>query len=211
MKLLIIGGTGGTGEQLIHQGLDQGHIVTALVRNPGAFAIKHERLTIVQGDVLNMGSLVRAVAGQDAVLSALGVKGFGGFRRITLYSEGGRNIIQAMERQGVRRFVCVTSGGVEDKDPSFGLVYKLIFKPLLLQNAYNDMKRFEAAVRASTLDWVIVRPAQLTDAPKTGIYRVSPRFAPPDGTQISRADLADFMLKQLTDTQYIHGTPTLAY
>jgi putative NADH-flavin reductase len=211
MQILIIGGTGGTGQQLIRQALDQEHQVTALARNPSAFAINHARLTISQGDVLNVDSLARAVAGQDAILSALGVKGFGGFRRITLYSEGGRNIIRTMEQQGVKRFICVTSGGVDDKDPSFGLVYKLIFKPLLLQNAYNDMKRFEAEVRASSLDWVIVRPAQLTDAPKTGAYRVSLRFAPPGGAKIARADLADFMLKQLTDTHYVHGTPTLAY
>ncbi|MCE7980061.1 MAG: NAD-dependent epimerase/dehydratase family protein [Caldilinea sp. CFX5] len=210
MQILIIGGTGGTGQQLIRQALEQGHKVTALARNPSAFAINHARLTIAQGDVLNVDSLAQAVAGQDAVLSALGVKGFGGFRQITLYSEGGRNIIRAQEQQGVRRFICVTSGGVEDNDPGFGLIYKLIFKPLL-QNAYNDMKRFEVEVRASSLDWVIVRPTQLTDASKTGNYRVSPRFAPPGGTQISRADLADFMLKQLTDTHYVHGTPTLAY
>lgn len=211
MQILMIGGTGGTGQQLIRQALDQGHKVTALARNPNALAINHEHLTIAQGDVLNMDALARAVAGQEAVLSALGVKGFGGFRRITLYSEGGRNIIRTMEQQGVKRFICVTSGGVEDQDPSFGLVYKLIFKPLLLQNAYNDMKRFEAEVRASALDWVVVRPTQLTDEPRTGVYRISPRFAPPGGTQISRADLADFMLKQLSDTQYVHGTPTLAY
>lgn len=211
MNLLIIGATGGTGQQLVEQALEQGHKVTALARNPEAISLRHERLTVVQGNVLDAQSVAKAAQGQDAVLSALGVTGFGGFNKVTLYSEGGRSIIEAMEKAGVKRFISVTSGGVEDQDPSFGLAYKFIFKPLLLQRAYEDMKRFEALVRSSQLDWILVRPTRLTDGKKTEKYRVSARFAPEKGAEISRADLAHFMLKQLDGDRFLRGTPTLAY
>jgi putative NADH-flavin reductase len=128
-----------------------------------------------------------------------------------VYSEGGRNIIEAMQRHSIRRFIGIGSGGVEHDDPAFGFAYKYFFKPLLLQRAYDDIVRFEAYLRTTPVEWVFVRPAALTDEPQTGTYRVSPRYAPPKGTNISRADLAGFMLKQLSSTEYLRQIPTLAY
>src|ERR1700754_4688135 len=112
MKLLIIGGTGGTGKQLIQQALEEGHQVTALVRNPEKIILKDAHLQIVKGDVLDLQSLKQAVRGQDGVLSVLGHKKF--FIKTNILSEGTRNIIQAMEGEGVERFICVTSLGIGD-------------------------------------------------------------------------------------------------
>lgn len=209
MNVVIFGATGPTGQQLVQQALEQGHQVTAVARTPSKLTLRHERLRVVQGDALDPASVDRVVRGAEVVLSALGVgRQFGA---TTVYSEGGRNILEAMLRHGVRRFVGIGSGGVEHDDPSFGLIYKYIVKPLLLKPAYDDMARFETYLKASSVEWIFVRPTMLTDGPKTGIYRVSLRYAPPRGTKISRADLATFMLEQLESLDYLHQTPTLAY
>lgn len=209
VNLVIFGATGPTGQQLVQQALGQGHQVTAVARTPNKLILQHERLRVVQGDALDPASVDRAVQGAEVVLSALGVGRQLG--ATTVYSEGGRNILGAMQRHGIWRFIGIGSGGVEQGDPSFGFFYKYIIKPLLLKRAYDDMARFEAYLKTSALEWIFVRPTALTDGPKTGTYRVSPRYAPPKGTTIARADLADFMLKQLQSDEYLGQTPTLAY
>jgi putative NADH-flavin reductase len=111
MKLLVFGATGGTGHEIVAQGLDQGHVVTAFVRNLAAITTKHEKLKLAQGDVLDYPSVQAAVQVQDAVLSALGVRKL---RKNTILSDGTKSIIRAMEQHGVKRFVCESSLGVGD-------------------------------------------------------------------------------------------------
>src|ERR1700704_5009398 len=123
MKLLIIGGTGGTGNELIKQALEQGHSLTALVRNPEKMKITHQDLKIIKGNVLDFDKVQEAVAGQDVVLSVLGHKRF--FIRTKILSEGTRNIIKAMEKYNVNRFICVTSLGINDSRFKLGLYYTL--------------------------------------------------------------------------------------
>jgi putative NADH-flavin reductase len=208
-KLLLFGATGPSGQVLLRQALEAGHSVTAVVRNPDAFQQSHENLELVKGDVLVSSSFQSAVAGKDAVLSTLGVGS--SMKATTVYSEGGKNIVEAMRAASVKKFICVTSGGMEEDDPSLGFAYKYIFKPLF-SKPYGDMKVLETYLRTvQDMDWVIVRPAQLTDTPRTGVYRISPRFAPEGGVKISRADLADFMLKQIDSNEWVHKTPTLTY
>jgi len=212
MNLLIFGATGGTGRAIVAQALEQGHRVTAFARNPDAIKIEHENLIVVQGDILDYASVERAVKGQDAVLSALGTRAI---RRNTTISDGARNIIKAMEKYEVKRFVFVSSISIGDSKPQqrqFGLLYKIIIFPLLLRNMFQDKEIQERYIRQSTLDWVIVRPAVLTNGPRTGVYRSE--FSATDKSikaKISRADVADFMLKQLTDDTYVHKTPSLSY
>lgn len=133
-------------------------------------------------------------------------------RRTTALSEGTRNIVRAMEKHGVRRLICESSLGVADSKGRLGIFYNLILVPLLLRGMFADKAAQEQLIQASTLDWVIVRPSSLTNGPRKGVYRagldIGHWFRP---TRISRADAADFMLKQLTDDTWLRKTPGVAY
>lgn len=208
MNLLIVGATGGTGRQLVTQALERGHQVTALVRRL-ARAEPRPGLTLVAGDVLDPGSLARAMQGQEAVLSALGHKRWLGPSRIL--SEGTRNLIAAMVRQGVPRFVCETALGISDAWWQMGLYYTLFVRPVILPFYFGDKVRQEAVIRASGLAWTIVRPGMLTNGPPRGRYRHGPHVGHWLWTvRISRADVAAFMLDQLTDTRYVRATVGVA-
>ena len=208
MNVLIIGATGGTGRQLVTQGLERGYRVTAFARRPPARA-PQTGLTWVQGDVLDPASLDRAMPGQEAVLSALGHKRFLGPSRIL--SDGTRNIITAMERHGVRRLVCETALGISDAWWQLGLYYTLFVRPVILPFYFHDKVRQEAVVRASAVEWTIVRPGALTSGPRRGRYRQGAVVGHWLWTvSISRADVAAFMLDQLTDPRYLRATVGLA-
>jgi putative NADH-flavin reductase len=208
MKILVIGATGPTGQQIVEQGLAQAHEVTALVRNPDKFEMQHDRLRIFKGDVLNLDSLQKAMLDQQAVVSSLGKLSR---KPTTLLSEGTKNTIHAMQSHGVRRFICITGIGAGDSQGHGGFVYDRLILPLLLREVYNDKNRQEAIVRESSLDWIIVRPAQLTNGVATGNYRVFTDLDKVTASKISRADTADFVLKQLSNDRYLHQTPLISY
>jgi uncharacterized protein YbjT (DUF2867 family) len=208
MKLLIVGATGGTGRQLVAQALERGHQVTALVRKPPR-AEPRPGLTSVMGDVLDPGSLDRVMQGQEAVLSALGHKRWLAPGRIL--SEGTRNLIAAMVRHGVQRLVCETALGISDAWWQMGLYYTLFVRPVILPFYFRDKVRQEAVIRASGLAWTIVRPGMLTNGPPRGRYRHGLHVGHWLWTvRISRADVAAFMLDQLTDTSYLRATVGVA-
>jgi len=207
MKLTIFGSTGSIGIQLVKQALEYGHTVTAFVRDPSKLEIKHKNLRVVQGDVLSLPSVEKAVAGQDAVLCSLGA----GFRG-TVRSEGTKNIVRAMEKTDVKRFICQSTLGVGASRGNLNFFWKYIMFGGFLRQAYADHVRQEEYVKQSHLDWAIIRPAAFTDGNRTGEYRHG--FSGTDKTtelKISRADVADFMLKQLTDDTYLCQTPGLSY
>ena len=250
VKLLVFGATGGTGRALVEQALEQGHAVTAFARDPAKVRSAHQNLTVVKGNMLDYDSVEAAVKGQDAVLSALGVRppvgtivllafafqilarvlalhGPAGLsiriggpvlallilsRRSSALSEGTRNIVRAMETHGVRRLICESSLGVGDSRGRLGILYNLILVPLFLRNIFADKEAQESIIQTSGLDWVVVRPTSLTNGPRRKVYRagmgIGHWFRP---TKISRADAADFMLKQLTDDTYLRQTPGVAY
>ena len=210
MRVLVIGATGGTGAQLVSQGLGRRWHVTALVRTPGKLTVAHPSLRVVKGDVLDPPSIEPAIRGQDAVLSALGHKRWLGPTRIL--SEGTRNILRAMESCGVRRLVCETSLGVGTSWGRLGLSYTLFVVPFILPFYYWDKGRQEAIIKASTLEWTIVQPGILTNGPARSTYR--------HGTgignwlwsvRISRADAAAFMLDELTERRYVRQVVEIAY
>ena len=207
MKVLIFGSTGSIGRELVKQALEQGHAVTAFTRNPANVDLDHAALTVAQGDVLDPAAVARAVPGHEAVLCSLGAGLQGQVR-----SEGTRNIIQAMEHADVRRFICQSTLGVGDSRANLNAYWKHIMFGLLLRRAYADHVSQERYVKQSRLDWIIVRPAAFTDGKRTGEYRHG--FPGTDKTttlKISRADVADFMLKQLANDTYLHQTPGLSY
>jgi putative NADH-flavin reductase len=199
---LIVGATGGTGRQLVAQALERGHAVTALVRNPSRLQLEHPHLKIVQGDVLDYASVEAAARGQEAVLSALGHKRF--FYPTRILSEGTRNLLRAMEAHGVRRFVCETSLGIGDSAGRMGLYYTFFVIPVILPFYFWDKTRQERLIAQSAVEWVIVRPGVLTNGEKRGSYRHGRQAGSFLWTaRISRADVADFMLNQLSDDAYL--------
>src|SRR5215212_9867079 len=207
MKVLIIGATGATGKILMREALAQGHQVTALARNPSALVPEDHRLRVVEGNALDTSSVEAAVAGQDAVLVALGTRSS---RPTTLFSESTHNVIGAMDKHGVRRLICITGVGVGDSKGHVGFLYDRIIRPLVVRNVYEDKERQEEEIKQSDLEWVIVRPAQLTDEPARGEYKVYLKGSY-TATKISRADVAAFMLAQVTDDTYVHKTPVISY
>ncbi len=212
MKLLIFGSTGGTGRQLVEQALEQNHSVTTFARNPSTLNLRHSNLHVVQGDVMDLSSIEYAAQDHDAVLSSIGSPA----NKIgTIRSEGTRNIIRAMEKTGIRRFVCQTSLGygdsrkVLDQTPFY---FKYFIVPFILRKGFADHELQEQHIRQSQLDWIIVRPGNLTDGNRTGVYKHG--FSVNDKTlkvKVSRADVADFMLKQVADNTYLYKTPGVSY
>lgn len=210
MRILVVGSTGGTGRELVSQALARGHEVTAFARRPEKLKISHERLRVVRGNVLDSSSVEDAVRDNDAVVSALGHKRWGYPTRIL--SVGTTNIINAMKAHGVRRLVCETSLGLGDSWGKLGIYYTFFVIPFILPFYFWDKRRQEAVIRASATDWTIVRPGALTNGRKRGVYRYGHRVGSWLWTvRISRADVADFMLNQLSDGGFLRATPGVCW
>lgn len=203
MKLAVFGASGASGRQIVEQALAAGHEVTAFVRNPAAITIKHPKLKVIKGDALDAASVSQAIAGQDAVLSAIGIN-----RRsiITTCADSTRNIISGMKEHGVRRFICLSAyGASETKDTA---LYSKVLRAMIGKRV-EDKDRQEDLLRASHLDWVSVRPPLLTNGARKGRYRVGFDIPIKLFSSVSRADVAEFMLKQLTDDTYLRQAPTI--
>jgi nucleoside-diphosphate-sugar epimerase len=200
MNIVIFGANGPTGRLLTERALDTGHRVTALTRRSAGFPLAHPSLTVVQGDVLDATDVDAVMAGQDVALSALGVPY--GRTPVTVYSEGARNILSAMHNHGVRRFAGITSSATEPNPrPQGGFFFEKVLQPFVIgvlgRTLYADMRRMEALMCASDIDWTILRPSGLFDADAVSDYRTGEGHV--DGTFTSRADLADLLLRQATD------------
>ena len=206
MKLLIFGATGGTGRQLVAQALAQGHHVTAFVRRPKAITTQHANLTVVQGDITDAAAINRAVAGHDVVLSALGTRG-----GTAVLPEGTRQILAAMRAHGIRRSIWVTSFGVGDSLQQMNWFAQTVIVKGFLRKAIEEKELQEKIIMADDSDWIIVRPGGLTDGPLAGKYRVTGPGDKVGRPTISRADVADFMLRNLTDTRYVRKAVGLTY
>jgi putative NADH-flavin reductase len=205
MKIAVFGASGRTGRCILEQTQSLGYAVKAFLRNPAAIPTKPPPLAVVQGNALDPAAVERAVAGQDAVLSALGIKPW---TREPVLLEGTRNILAAMEKHGVRRFICESSFGVGDsKDDADWFTNSMI--GLCMGRLFEQKARQEELIRQSNFEWVIVRPARLTNGPRTGTYRVGEHLRPGLFGSISRADVAEFMLKQLTDDTWLRKTVTI--
>jgi putative NADH-flavin reductase len=199
MKLTIFGATGKTGRQLTEQALAAGHEVTAVVRDPARLAgLASPRLHVVTADVLDPAAIVPAVAGADAVATAIGPRGNG---PTTISQDTARSIIQAMHKAGTQRLLLVSGSVVTDEGE--GPVMRYLLKPLVRRTALRhvsaDMRAAEAEVTRSGLDWTIVRPPRLTDQPATGKYRTATDRNLPRGYTLARGDLAACMLGLISD------------
>ncbi len=200
--ILIIGATGRTGREVVRQALEQGHQVTALVRKPKKMKLEHANLKVVKGNVLDYASIESAMRGQSAVVCAIGTKRF--FYPNRVLSKGTANILRAMKSCNVPRLVCESSLGLGNSVGRLGLIFTFFVVPVILPFIFYDKVRQEKLIEESDSDWVIVRPAVLTNAPARGKYRHGRKIGNYIWTnRIARADVADFMLKQLTEDDYI--------
>ena len=210
LRILVIGATGRTGRDLIRQALEQGHQVTALVRKPKKMKLEHPNLRVAQGNVLDCDSVESAMRGQSAVVCALGTKRF--FYPNRVVSSGTANILHAMKTCGVPRLVCESSLGVGNSVGRLGLLFTFFVVPVILPFIFYDKVRQEKLIEESDTDWVIVRPAVLTNAPARGKYRHGRNVGNYFWTnRVARADVADFMLKQLTDDDYMGSAVGVAW
>jgi putative NADH-flavin reductase len=219
MRIVIFGANGATGRLLTEQALAAGHDVAAVTRRPADFPIEHERLTVVAADVHEAQAVERAVEGADVVLSTLGVP----FTRkpINVYSDGIGHVAAAMSQHGVKRLVVVSSSATEPHHHADGgFLLNRVLQPLVTatigKTTYADMRRMEGLVRSSDLEWTIMRPSGLFDAPEVTTYELHEDQAP--GIFTSRADLAASLLEQASDVRFIRkavavttseGAPTL--
>lgn len=200
MNIVVLGATGGTGREVVQQALAQGHRVTAFVRDPARLPVEDEQLQVVVGDALDPAAVERAVAGQDAAVVALGSRDRS---NRSVRSQGTAHVIRAMQAHDVPRLVVVSAGGVGDSYEQVPLLIKLFIKTLL-RHAYADHEQQEQYVRESDREWVIVRPGQLTDGPRTGDYHTGTVEQEISGSgRVSRADVAEFVLQQLADDRYL--------
>jgi putative NADH-flavin reductase len=195
MKIAIFGASGGTGIVTVFQALEKGHEVVAFARDEQKVPIKHDRLRIVTGDILDYPKVKQAVEGQDIVICTLGVNEK---KKNTILSDGTRNIVKAMEECGVKRLICQSSSGIPSM--TSGTPAKKVLIPSFLRQVFEDKKRQAEVIMKSSLEWVIVRPSTLTDSPKTKTYKITQDQ--PASKSVPRADVADFMLKLMTDHSY---------
>jgi len=197
MRLFLLGATGKTGRELVHQALQRGDEVTAFVRSPEKLVIAHARLTVLKGDPCDANGLAAALPGHDAVICALssGTLGPSTFPRDSACS-----LVEAMERTGVQRLVMFS---VAFLFPGAGGLLGVLLGRLIFRNVIQSADAMERIVRTSALNWTLVRPPRLTDSPQTGRYRVEDDHLPHKGAWISRADVAEFALMEATACKHL--------
>ena len=205
MQIAVFGATGGTGQQVVQQALAAEHSVSALVRDPSRLAAQDERLTVVEGDVLDRAKVDETVSGADAVIVSLGNTSN---NPDYIVSRGTEVIVDAMTAAGIpMRLIVVSSLGVGESRDQVPFAFKMLMNTVL-KKAMDDKERQEALVKASGFDWIIVRPGGLTNGPATGSYKAGVDVKLTAG-QVSRADVAAFVLLQLDDDTYLHQAPAI--
>ena len=207
MRLLILGATGPTGRNLLEQALAAGHEITALVRNPARLTMTHARLASAIGDATDSRALESAMAGQEAVLSALGA---GNSLRSEIASRAVAALIPAMRARALKRVIFLSAFGVGETFGQASLVQRLAYCTLLRQ-IFADKAKADAMLRQSGLDWTLVYPTVLTHGARSGAYRVGERLAMTGLPKISRADVASFMLEQLSSAEWVRRTAVVSY
>jgi putative NADH-flavin reductase len=212
MKLAIFGASGGTGQHLVQQALAQNHVVTAFARRPESIVgAPSPGLTVFQGDIHDEKAVSQAVAGCDAVLSALGARTLG---RSDILEVGVLNILAGMAAQGISRIIVLGAAGASGNSAAHQGAATRLFLALIsstvLRQPFRSQREQERLLAESTVQYTVACPPRLLDRPAIGHYRVQEDGLPPGGVTIPRADVADFMLRQLSDSQWIRKRPYLA-
>jgi uncharacterized protein YbjT (DUF2867 family) len=207
MKVLVIGGTRGIGREVVAAAHAAGHELTLLARNAERISLPVTGVRVVVGDAGDADDIERAVAGQDAVVWTVGVAPTR--RPVHLFSRSTRFLLAAMTKHGVPRLMCVTGIGAGDSRGHGGFFYDRILRPLFLKSIYEDKDRQETLLRASDVDWTIVRPGTLTNGPATGLARVLTDLEGVTAGRVSRADVAAFIVENLQTDDFRRTTVLL--
>lgn len=210
MKIVIFGASGRTGRELVRQAVAQGQDVTAFVRNPAALA-GNDRVRVVVGDARDAQAVAQAMAGQEAVLVALGA----GLADDSLLPEAMQNILAAMEQSGVRRLVVLGASGVwpgsAKRLPLAARLFLPVVEATVLKRPFQSQRAMQLLIRESATEWTVVQPPRLLDDAGRGRYRVDGEALPANGTTIARADVAAFMLAQLGSAEWVRRSPFVAW
>jgi putative NADH-flavin reductase len=217
VKVVIFGATGPTGREIVARALERGHEVTAFVRNPEASGFeKEEGFRIFAGDVLQPATVDRVMRDQQAVVCAVGPRAHTGQGETptNVCSVATRHILESMEKSGTKRFVVLSSVGVGDSRGKMqaglvlGLLREKLIVPLVSKREFADKEVQEQLVRKSRVDWVIVRPTSLTTGEARGQFKVA-LDGERVGARIARADVAAFMVDQITNNEYVGKAPVI--
>ncbi|MDX6338813.1 MAG: hypothetical protein QOG05_6153 [Streptosporangiaceae bacterium] len=206
-RLAILGATGGIGGYVLSWAVDAGYPVHVLARRASAVP-RRPGVTVTEGDATDPAAVADTIATADAVLSALGPRGA---KTPGLLASAASAVTQAMAKSGARRLICVSAAGAFiNEDPAANPLVKMIL-PRIFARPFADVREMEWVVRASGLDWTLVRPTRLVDAPAASGYRLRDRYPPPGLTRIARADVAQFMITALTTDGYLRQAPAICW
>ena len=211
LHVAVFGASGNIGRHVVDQLLTGGHSVTAYVRNPSKLTVTHPNLTVIEGQLDHPAGVNRAVEGAGAVISALGPslrRGLTG----TPVAEGTRTIVKAMEASGVRRFIGLATPSVADERDRPTLKAKIlpVMAGLMFPNALVELVGMTEAVTTSDLDWTIGRITSPNDKAPKGTIRAGFLGRDKVGSAMTRADIATFLGRQLTDDTYIRAMPPIS-
>jgi uncharacterized protein YbjT (DUF2867 family) len=208
MKLAVFGATGLTGGLVVAQAIEQGHEVVALVRDPRRVSLQHPRLTVLAGSPTLPTDVERCVAGADVVIHCLGIGGKGDGQPTTLISDSVNAVLAAMAKHGVARIVCMSNVGAGGSGTWFAnrVVIPLFLRWLL--PILEDKDRMEAALRASSVEWVSVRLPNIVEGPERAL-RIS-KDGRGIGLSITAASAAHFLLQQVTASDWVRSAPSIS-
>ena len=208
MKVIVFGATGTIGKRAVQKMLEEGHEVTAFARKPEKLAFSAPNLKLREGDATSSASVASAIKGQDAVVVTLGS---GMSRKSTIRSTGTLNVIQGMQEHGVERLICQSTLGAHESWSNLNFFWKRIMFGMLLRPVFLDHELQESLVRASGLNWTLVRPGAFTDAPASSTFKEGFSAAERNlKLKISRSDVANFLARQLSDRKYLHRAVSIS-
>lgn len=206
MKLFVLGATGGTGQLLVERAV-HAHQVTVFSRNPEKLTVKDDRLRIVKGSMLDEIALADAMAGHDAVMFLIEPTSKG---ETTLRTDGARTTVGAMTKTGVRRLVALSGLGAGVTRQHRGFFFDKVTAAVTLRHTLKDQNGLEAAIRRSDLDWIVVRPGEMSSEPGSTKWIISFDGSGISGN-VSREDVVRFMLEQLVGDEYIRKPAAIGY
>lgn len=207
MKIAVFGGSGRTGQILVRKALEQGHEIRALVRTPSKMTASHPRLTLVQGNLQDRNKVAETITGTDCVISLVGP---GKGEKADLMRSLAAHLVETMSAAGIRRVIYITGAGVTQPEDPPALTAKILipimklFARDVLDDSFGGVNR----IKASNLDWIVIRAPMLGDDPVSGVYRTG--YIKPTFKKLPREDLADFILKQLNDNTWLGKLPIIS-
>lgn len=207
MRILVFGATGPTGQQIVRQGLEVGYEITAFVRDKGRLPLDHPKLSVITGDVLDPISVLNAIPEHDLIMSALGN---GKSLKGNVFSAGIKNIVDAMKQCHSKRIIVMSAFGVGSSLDRTPPLLKMFYQTLL-KHTFEDKKIGEDYLKQSNLDWSLIHPVILTNGPKLGTYKSGELISIGSIPKVSRADVADFMLRLVDDHSSFKRTLVISY